>query len=190
MSQLDTSAVSKLVSQLKAGHTEAVRPLWEKLFGRMVKLAHRRVRSPQIDHEVVAASAFNSFCAAALKGRFPDLTDRDDLWRLLIFITHQKMVKYVRYSGAGKRRSDRIEGDADLSQVLSREPSPDFAAMLAEEVQGFLDRVGDAQLQQVALWKMEGMTHEEIAARQGCTTRTVMNRIKLIRSILNKAPSS
>ena len=40
----------------------------------------------------MATSEFESFCEAAHKGWFPDLTDRDGLWGLLLTITEGKAV--------------------------------------------------------------------------------------------------
>ena len=57
--------------------------------------------------------------------------------------------------------------DVDLDQILSREPSPDFAAQVAEEWRRLLGLLGDAELETVALRRIEGYTVEEIAAQVG-----------------------
>jgi DNA-binding CsgD family transcriptional regulator len=44
-----------------------------------------------------------------------------------------------------------------------------------------LDGLGDERLRQIAIWKMEGYTGEEIAAKLGCSPRTVANKIELIK---------
>src|SRR5262249_16748472 len=63
------------------------------------------------------------------------------------------------------------------------EPTAEFAAQVAEECRRLLDRLGDAELRSVALWKMEGYTVEEIAARLGCVPRTVHRRLRLIQDL-------
>ena len=45
-----------------------------------------------VDEEDIAISAFRSFCDRAGKGQFPDLADRDHLWRVLFAITVRKAV--------------------------------------------------------------------------------------------------
>ena len=60
----------------------------------MVQVAKKRLaRSGSTgadeDEEDAALSAFVSFCTAAGEGRFPDLPDREELWRLLVVITAQ-----------------------------------------------------------------------------------------------------
>ena len=44
-----------------------------------------------------------------------------------------------------------------------------------------LGRLGDEQLRQIALDRMDGYTTEEIAERLGCARRTVARRLDLIR---------
>ena len=77
-------------------------------------------------------------------------------------------------------------GEADFDffrQVVGTEPSPDFAAMFAEECARRLDALGDDALRRVALDRMEGYTSDEIAGRLGCARRTVARRLDLIREI-------
>ena len=54
-----------------------------------------------------------------------------------------------------------------MIRIVAREPSPEFAAMVADETAHLLDRLGDATLRQIALWRMEGYTSDEIAGRLG-----------------------
>jgi DNA-directed RNA polymerase specialized sigma24 family protein len=138
----------------------------------------------------VALSAFDSFCRNAGQGRFPQLQDRDDLWRLLAAVTARKACRLLRDEGRYKRGghapragADGDEPDALLEQVVSSEPSPEMALQLAEEYHRLLGRLGDDKLRQVAIWRMEGYSVEEIAARAGCAPRSVKRRLQVIRSL-------
>ena len=77
--------------------------------------------------------------------------------------------------------------DETLSNLLHEdrrfEPTPEFAAMVVEESGRLLDVLGNDGLRQVALWRLEGYTGDDIAARLGCTRRTVVRRLGLIREI-------
>ena len=55
--------------------------------------------------------------------------------------------------------------------------------MAAEESTRLLEALGDESLRQVALWRMEGYTTDEIAERLGCARRTVARRLELIRTL-------
>jgi DNA-directed RNA polymerase specialized sigma24 family protein len=57
---------------------------------------------------------------------------------------------------------------------------------MSEECQRLLDLVQDEDLRRVALWKMEGYTNEEIAARLGCVTRSVERKLGVVRRLWTK----
>src|SRR5436190_1252326 len=59
------------------------------------------------NEEDVALSAFASFCQGAQHGHFPDLFDRDNLWRLLVVLTIRKASHLLRYEGQKKRTAGR-----------------------------------------------------------------------------------
>ena len=194
-------SVSHWLGELKAGDLAAAQPLWERYFGRLVRLARARLRvtrrpSADADEEDAALSAFDSFCAGAARGQFPRLDDRDDLWRLLMVITARKVLAQAKRQKRQKRGGGLVVAGADLpaegasgdgagllDQVVGREPTPEFAAMVAEEYRNRLESLGDEALRQVALWRMEGLTGDEIADRLGCARRTVARRLDLIRRI-------
>jgi DNA-directed RNA polymerase specialized sigma24 family protein len=70
-----------------------------------------------------------------------------------------------------------------LAKLLNREPSPDEAAELADECRRLLESLKEPELRQIALWKVEGYTHEEIAARLDCVPRTIERKVSRIRQI-------
>jgi DNA-directed RNA polymerase specialized sigma24 family protein len=188
-------SVSHWLGELKGGDPAAAQPLWERYFQRLVALARTRLEgAPRqvADEEDVALSAFNSFCRAARLGRFPQLSDRHDLWRLLVSITARKALDQRRHQGRHKRGGAAVEADeaADLEEIVGREPTPAFAAQVAEECRRLLASLGDTELEGVALWKMEGYTTEEIASRLGYVNRTVERKLHLIRSIWSKERGS
>jgi DNA-directed RNA polymerase specialized sigma24 family protein len=189
-------SVSHWLGLLQAGETAAAQPLWERYFQRLVRLArHKLAGAPRLvaDEEDVALSAFDSFCRSARGGRFPQLGDRDDLWRLLMLLTARKASHLRRDQGRRKRGGAVVHGGpldpselASLDEVLGREPTPQFAAEVAEEYRRLLAALGDADLEAVALWKLEGYENTEIAAKLGCAPRTVERRLQLIRRLWEK----
>jgi DNA-directed RNA polymerase specialized sigma24 family protein len=191
-------SVTRWLGQLQAGDPAAAQPLWERYFQRLVALARARLQgAPRraADEEDVALSAFDSFCRAAGGGRFPQLGDRDDLWKLLVVMTARKACHLLRDQQRRKRGGTAPAAGLadpeppDLDDIVGAEPSPEFAAQVAEETQrllGLLDQAGDAGLRGVALQKMEGYTVEEIAADLRCAPRTVARKLALIRKVWEK----
>ncbi len=72
------------------------------------------------------------------------------------------------------RGFDRLDGGHDR---------PDIDALVADETRGLLSLLPDEGTRQVAQLKMEGLTHDEIAAKLSCNVRTVERRIKVIREL-------
>lgn len=90
-----------------------------------------------------------------------------------------------------KRGGGQTEGTAEeLGQVESPDPSPAFAAEVAENCQRLLDLLGEAELRRIALSKMEGYTTEEIAGQMNCVPRTVERKLRLIRHLWEKESPS
>src|SRR5919198_391675 len=92
-------SVTRWLGPLLAGDPAAAQQLWERYFRRLVGLARTKLRgAPRraADEEDVALSAFDSFCRHAERGRFPQLDDRHDLWRLLVTITARKALYLIR----------------------------------------------------------------------------------------------
>jgi DNA-directed RNA polymerase specialized sigma24 family protein len=184
-------SVTRLIGMLKVGDRDAAQRLWEAYFGRLVVLARGRLKNVSrrvADEEDVALSAFESFYRRAEHGQFPKLRDRDDLWQLLFVLTVRKAINLVHYQGRKSRGGGRVQTLADLEglgadEILGEEPSPELAVQLTEECQRLLDRLGDETLRSVALWKMEGYTNAEIAAKIGCVEQTVERKLRAIRTI-------
>jgi RNA polymerase sigma factor (sigma-70 family) len=184
-------SVTRWIDLLQAGDPAAAQPLWDRYFRRLVDLARRKLlgAGPQVadEDEDVALSAFNSFCRGLKRGRFPDLNDRDNLWKLLVVLTARKACHLVRDEQRLKRGGgQKGSADQELEQVASQAPSPEFAAELAENCQRLLDLLGDAELRTIALSKMEGYTAEEIAGQLKCAPRTVERKLRLIRGLWEK----
>jgi DNA-directed RNA polymerase specialized sigma24 family protein len=194
---MSSESVSYWLEQLQDGQHAAAQLLWEGYFRRLIGLARARLgAAPRraADEEDVALSAFHSFCRGAEAGRFPQLADRHDLWRLLVTLTERKAIALLRREHRQKRGGGGQRGESalvaagtevpGLDGLAGREPTPEFAAEVAEQFRQLLDRLGDEDLRRIAVWKMEGDTVEEIAARLGCAPRTVERKLRLIRSLL------
>jgi DNA-directed RNA polymerase specialized sigma24 family protein len=188
----DPRSVTRWIRGLEAGEQAAAEALWGRYFEKLVRIARRKLEgTPRraADEEDVALSAFHAFCRAAQEGRYPQLADRDDLWRVLITITARKAVDLLRHTGRKKRRvlgesalARQGDGSAgDLDEVIGDTPSPEFAAQLGDECRRLLELLDDPALQALAIAKLEGRTNGEIARNHGCSIRTVERRLHLVR---------
>jgi RNA polymerase sigma factor (sigma-70 family) len=188
--------VSVWIRELQAGNQDAAQQLWERYFQQLVQLAHKRLPNRirrHTDDEDIALSAFKSFCRGAAAGRYPQLADREDLWRLLVTITAHKAIHAARHANRLKRGGrnhaplDEANAEFALQDIIGREPTPQFSLQVAEELDQLLDMLSDATLRTVAVSKMEGYTSAEIAQKLNCTVRTVERKLRLIRQVWEEA---
>jgi RNA polymerase sigma factor (sigma-70 family) len=189
-------SVTRMIGQLRcddpAVRELAARLIWERYFRDLLALARQhldaRTRRRE-DEEDVLQSMYKSFCLRHQRGDF-DLSGRDQLWALLVQITLRKARNAANRHRQGKRdvqREDQNQGEEPvmsrwaLEQMDASEPTPAEAAVLNEELERRLQTFADPELRQIALWKLEGWTNAEIAARNDCVERTVERKLERIR---------
>jgi RNA polymerase sigma factor (sigma-70 family) len=193
-----TDSVTVWIERIKQGDSAAADALWKRFFPQLVRVARHKLRSAQggtNDEEDIALSVMKSFFLAAQRQRFPDLSDRDSLWRLLSEMTRRKAVDQIRHGLSKKRGEGRTQGDsrdegdscreegrAGLSQIADDNPTPELAALFADECQRLLSQL-PPPLQQLTLAKLEGYTNEEIAQQSSCSLRSVERQLRLIREM-------
>src|SRR5262245_31700363 len=196
-------SVTRLVRALQGGDRAAAQPLWERYHRRLVTLARQKLRSARrraADEEDVVQNAFQSFFRGVARDRYPQLHDRDNLWRILVVITARKALDQLAHENTRRRGGGTAHGetrrsvtppesdDSALERVVCEEPTPEFAAQVAEQCRLLLDRLGDETLQQVAVGKMEGLTNDELAERLDCSKRTVGRKLETLRIIWGGEP--
>jgi DNA-directed RNA polymerase specialized sigma24 family protein len=191
----DQDHITQWIDGLKAGDQESARKLWEGYFHKLVRLVERKLPAQArrtFDEEDVALSAFKSFCFGVAEERFPDLSDRGNLWAVLVVIATRKVQAYVSTQNRLKRGGGQVRGDsvflgqeaeelAGFDALAGREPTPAFLVQAGEACEQLLAVLGDDTLRTIAVLKMQGFTIDEIAAQVGCTKRAVERRLEIIR---------
>ena len=189
-------SVTHWIREIQDGNRQVAKDLWERYFTQLVRLARDELhgaRRQLADEEDVALSVFDSFCRAAEKGRFPDMEDRDSLWRLLVKMTARKSIDLRRHETRLRRGgpakaslADELAGDNALAHAIGDAPSPEFAAIMAEEFREILEMLNDDELRELAIGKMEGYTNDDLAKQLKCSVRTIERRLNLIRRKLKQ----
>jgi DNA-directed RNA polymerase specialized sigma24 family protein len=189
--------VTGWLNELKLGDETASSRIWEYYFQSVVDLARRRLgNTPRrvADEEDVALSVFNRLFTGISGGQFPDLSDRDSLWRLLVVMTSRRSIDQIQHDRRQKRGAGMVRGDSGLfsagtsdsalfgfDELAGDEPTAEYIAMMAEETTHYLALLADETLEQIAVWKLEGYTNQDIAEMLSLNVRTIERKLQSIR---------
>ena len=187
-------SATALISKLRNGDEEAARLLWDRFFAQLITLTRSRLQTSSramSDEEDIVLSAMKSFCIGMRNGRFPELSNRESLWRLLLTITLRKIADKQNYDRRGKRDVEKqqlnsspdADSNAEVNSFVSREPNPEIAAECAEQISRLLESLENEDLKKVAIMKMEGYTNIEVANDIKCSLTSIERKLRTIRSI-------
>jgi DNA-directed RNA polymerase specialized sigma24 family protein len=193
----EPGSVTHHIVALKAGDPDAVHRLWDRYFPRLVRLARltfrargdRRLTVAE-GSEDAASRAFQRLCTAVAEEDALALSDRDDLWIVLVRMTRDQAIDILRRELAAKRGGGRVvaesvlaEGEVGFAEFVGCIRTPEEEVIGAEAYQRHLDRLGDETLRRVALLRMEGYTNGEIAQQLGRSLSYVNRKLDLIRAL-------
>jgi DNA-directed RNA polymerase specialized sigma24 family protein len=183
--------VSHWIDLVKHGDSAAANRIWHHYFDRLVRSVRHKLYGQNravSDEEDIVLSVFDSFYGAVEKGRFPDLTDRSDLWRLLLRMSARKVVDKRRHDQRQRRGGDvklhsldHATDEENVFEAIGNEPTPEMVLMMQESVEQFFSHLGVGQLRDLAGAKLEGYSNAELARRFDCSERTIERRLHLIR---------
>ena len=180
------SSVSEWIEALKTGDPQAAEKLWAKYFQRLMdrmcgKMRH--VSKRDADEEDVVLMAFEICFRRVREGHYPSLQGRDELWLLLIQAADWRMNDHLRRT---VRQENGVYPDGSAHQPLlalpAMEPTPEIVAETEEQCRRMLG-VLEQKEQQVALLKLQGYKHREIAEQ---LDRSVVSIERYVRSIKEK----
>ncbi len=185
-----------LVDRTRSSQTASATLLWQHFGVRLVRIARHQLRSmrdPGYGSEDLALSTFQEFHRRILEGGYPNLTDRDQLWRLLLTISLNKARNFRRAMLRRKRYRVGI-CHVPLNRFSSKRSrdegdSPSAVVAVVEECQSLLELLDasdpSGRLRAIAMLRFEGTSKAQIAKKLGSTRRTVDARIQWIQAIWN-----
>ncbi len=192
---METDSITLWIRRLTSEHdANAAHDLWQRYYSRLIRLARSHLRYSRrrvADEDDVVLNVFDSFYRGAMAGRFPDLKDREHLWKVLVTITVRKAIDQTRHWGREKR-GGAVRGDSafqcgddsdatdGIDRIMGSEPTPEFAALVAEQCEQLLSQLDNKDLA-IAEMRLENCTLAEIAQRMNCSLATVKRRLKTIR---------
>jgi DNA-directed RNA polymerase specialized sigma24 family protein len=177
--------ITQLIGGLKHADEEAVAGVWNLYFGKLVRIARRKLNGAPcriVDEEDVALNAFNSFCGRAVRGEFRKLEDRNDLWRLLVMITQRKAAAAVR-DASRQKRPNRHRNEIPIEEIAATDPSPETLVSLGEQQQRLMALLPNDACRRIVQLKLDGHIDDGVAAKLDVTDRTVRRKLNLVRAV-------
>jgi len=180
---------------------QAARQIWARFEPRLLELVRRRL-NPRIrvraDEDDILQCMFKSFFAIGHDGDRALPADREELWRLLVWMAMCKIANTVHKHHALRRDVRREDPPVELPELSGSKLagwmaeledrdslSPQAAAIFHEEFDRLLGKLPE-QLQQIFVWKLQGHTNAEIGRMITRTERTVELKIQIVRKTLEQ----
>ncbi|MCA9129259.1 MAG: sigma-70 family RNA polymerase sigma factor [Planctomycetales bacterium] len=163
------------LAQLANGEDKAVAEFWHRYGDALQRVAERQIATwlrRRVDPEDVVQSACRTFFRRAAAGNF-SLESKDDLWRLLLTITLNKVRMQARYHTRDRRAVNKEQALPDSPAL---QPAEWDSAIENIDLQDMLEAAftaDDGERQRVLQLWLEQYTQAEIAAKIGCSERTV-----------------
>ncbi len=184
----DSSA--ELIERWRDGDSDAATVLYERYTNRLAQLVRHHLNerfSNRVDAEDVIQSVMRSMFRRTQAGQF-HFDEDDDVWKLLVTITLNKVRNKARFNSAAKRDVRRdlglnASGQNDDWIVSHLGQTPD--ALAGVEFADLLERFEPRERDLLRL-RLEGYTHDEIAKAVGVTDRTIRRMFTRIRERLTE----
>jgi RNA polymerase sigma-70 factor (ECF subfamily) len=179
-----------LAQQCQEGSEQAFEAIFFRYSDRLVRLASKRISEKlagRIEAEDVVQSVFRTFFGRAQDHRFT-FENADDLWKLLVSMTLNKLRNKVDFHTAAKRdvsQEKQLAGSKSTPSAFDHsgdEPSPEAVVAFLDLLENFMSqlREGDRRILEL---RLQGMTQDEVAREVGCTERTVRRTLERIKGI-------
>lgn len=188
----ELGSVSQWIQGLRNGDRSVACHIWNRYQRRMLVVAHSELGASSrtvSDEEDVAVTAFAAFLRRMEQGAYSSLESRDDLWRLLVKITRTYAWQQITFLGRLRRsvvRSRLLSDNQILQQLACDSPPPDLAVACSETLRVLLEKLEEPELREIAVGRLNGLTNDEIAAKQNRSVRTIERRLDRIRGVWNR----
>lgn len=155
---------AQLYTEFVNGDDEAAKAIFDRYVIQLINFAQVRLSSllqSRIDPEDIVQSAYRSFFRKAREEGLA-LKRSGGLWRILAAFTLNKTKSYIEKELAGKRTPHREQRNEFWISAVKRDPTPEEAAILIEEVKLFIEQMKPRDRRILEL-RLRGESIDEIA---------------------------
>lgn len=172
-----------LIKDALAGDSESESALIARYQSRLMMLAAKCLPTDtrrRVEPDDVVQSACRIFIDRLRSGQVA-IAAQGDLWQILMRITLNKIRSLARKHRSARRslKSEMpSELAVDIKDLLSREPTPEAALLLAETIDELLAKLPKEKQRQVVLMRLQGHKTSEIAHTSGLSVERVRQIVR------------
>ena len=190
---MSENSITRILSNTQAVDEAGAEAIWKEFLPRLLRVIETKLHGmPKryVDQDDIAQNAMHSLFKGLQGQRFSDVSNCDELWRLLVTITVRKISAQRRRSLAAKRGGGKVRGESvfvndanayGINQILDTNSMSESAEKILQTYQEMLPRITDEASVQTLLLRMEGYSNAEIADRLKCSISRVEQRMAKIR---------
>ena len=170
-----------LLNRFQSGSEDAATALYERYAARLLRLADKRSSgklAQRVDAQDVVQSVFRTFFRRASSGHY-QLPDGEELWKLFLVISLNKIRKKAEFHQAAKRSMDRTQSIGD-TQVQAADEASQVLQLTIDDLMSRLP----AGHQGVIRDRINGFEVTEMAKRNKISRRTVERVLQSFRQRL------
>jgi DNA-directed RNA polymerase specialized sigma24 family protein len=128
-----------------------------------------------------------------LDGEYANLSNRKELWYLLLTVSRNKSRDFRRRANRRAVREASVSNQAEFIRLVElvdqKTESAEWLAIMDEQCEMLLQKLDEQDptgvLRKIALMRLDGESKSRIAEKFGHTRRTVVARLTLIQAIWN-----
>ena len=169
----------ELIRQVGNGDEQAAARLVRDFEPVVRRVLRARLRSARARHEFdsmdICQSVLAAFFVRAAAGQY-DLKEPDDLIKLLLTMTRNKVAEKMRHQHRRRRDSRRTVGGVEELALAARDPTPSSVVAGKELLEQAWQRLSEEERQLVEL-RGQGLSWEEVAASLGGTAGARRNQL-------------
>lgn len=176
-----------LLRQVKDGKQDAADELYYRYANRLIALARNNSSAEladQVESEEIVQSVFGSFFRGARLGYY-DIPEGEELWKLFLVISLNKIRAKVAYHRAAKRDSRMTvtsdEMDFRMSKIASAEIASHELDMTIDDAMKSMP----SDYRTIVALRIEGYTISEVAEQVKRSKRTVERILQEVRGTLS-----
>lgn len=178
-----------LLEQFRQGQMDASTQIYMKYADRLIGMTTRKSSTElarHVDPEDIVQSVFRTFFRRVEKGQY-DVPEGEEIWKLLLVITLNKIRAVVAHNRAAKRDVRRTQSEASVEHSMAFMDNNDEMAlstlkMVIDEALSDVIEVNRTIIKQ----RIEGYEIEEIAINVERSKRTVERVLQDFRARLSK----